>query len=325
MSALIESTSAGLYCATGGFYIDPPKGTRRAIITHAHSDHARGGSENYLCSAPSRALLQMRLGGAAHIESIPYGETRRIGGARVSLHPAGHILGSAQVRVEAGGEVWVVSGDYNVGSAGGTCAAFEPVSCDVFITESTFALPIYRWPDPAAVFADIHRWWVANQAAGVTSVLSAYPLGKSQRLLAGLDAATGPIAVEGNAARFAGLYREAGVRLAPFKMLEECDPGEIKGRGLVLTSSAAGESEFVRRLEPISCAFASGWMMTRAARRSRSFDRGFVLSDHADWEGLVGAVRATGAGRILVTHGETQVFARWLKESGWDAAPVEAG
>ncbi len=322
MPPVIESTPEGLYCAAGDFHIDPWRPVARAVTTHAHSDHARPGSRSYLCAEVGRRVLAARVGQAATIETLSYGERRRFGDATVSLHPAGHILGSAQVRVEVGGEVWVVSGDYNNTADDSTCAPFEPVRCHTFITESTFGLPIYRWPDPTGVFAAIQRWWAQNQAEGITSAIAAYPLGKSQRLLASLDPAQGPIAVHGSVATFLPIYAEAGVRLAPAQRFAELDLKAFKGQGLLIVSASAQEARAFDRLQPLSWAFASGWMMTRAARRNRSFDRGFVLSDHADWPGLVQAIAATGAERIGVTHGPAEIFARWLREQGREAFPL---
>ncbi|MCC5804855.1 MAG: ligase-associated DNA damage response exonuclease [Opitutales bacterium] len=322
MQPVIRVTEAGLYCAAGDFYIDPWRKVARAVTTHAHSDHARPGCGAYLCPEEGRAVLAARVGAKAVIDTLPYGERKRLGAAVVSLHPAGHILGSAQVRVETDAGVWVVSGDYNNSTSTPACTTFEAVRCDVFITESTFGLPIYRWPDPGAVFAEIHDWWAANRAAGITSILPAYPLGKSQRLLAGLDAAEGPIAVHGNVKTFLPIYEAAGIRLAPTVPLTEKTAPEIRGKGLVITSSAAHETGIIRKLGPVSHAFASGWMQTRAARRSRDGDRGFVMSDHADWPGLLAAVEATGACRIGVTHGELESFSRYLRERSYDAFPV---
>lgn len=263
------------------------------------------------------------MGGESVLQALPYGEQLKLGDAIVSLHPAGHILGSAQVRVEVAGEVWVASGDYNNTHDSGCGAAFEAVPCHTFITESTFGLPIYRWPAPASVFDAIHAWWRRNAERGVTSVLPAYPLGKSQRLLAHLDDSIGPVAIHGNAGDYVEIYRQAGIRQVDTVKLETANLGELKGRALVITSSAAREEAFPRRLGRLSWGFASGWMMTRAARRNRDFDRGFVLSDHADWDGLMRAIRATGAERVGVTHGQTEAFARWLREKGWDAFPLE--
>lgn len=316
---LIEPSPDGPYCPAGNFHIDPWRPVSRAVITHAHSDHARPGSRAYLCEATGAAILRARVGPGAIIETLAYGEPRRLGQATVSLHPAGHILGSSQIRVEVSGEVWVFSGDYNPSSGAFAGPAFEPVPCQVFITESTFGLPIYRWPAPHTVFAEIAEWWRRNQERGFTSVLPAYPLGKSQRLLAHLDPAQGPLALHGSVRTYVPLYAEAGVPMPPTLALAEADLAGLKGRGLVIVSSAAQEVGLLKKLAPLSWAFASGWMMTRAARRNRDFDRGFILSDHADWPGLIAAIRATGASRIGVTHGQTDAFSRWLREQGWDA------
>jgi len=316
---LIRVSPEGLYCAAGDFYIDPWRPVERAVITHAHSDHARVGSRHYLCAAPGASLLRHRMGTAARIESVPYGQRMRLKDAIVSLHPAGHILGSAQIRVEAGGDVWVISGDYNFSGDPAVGAPFEPVPCRTFITESTFGLPIYHWPAPQSVFSAIEAWWQHNQAQGVVSVMPAYPLGKSQRLLAHLESSGAPIAVHGNANDYIAYYRAAGIRQAEVLPLTEATVADLKGCGLIITSSAAQEATIFRKLGPLSWAFASGWMMTRAARRNRDFDRGFVLSDHADWDGLIEAIRATGAERVGVTHGQIDSFSRWLREQGWDA------
>lgn len=316
----IEVSPQGLYCRPGGFHIDPWRGVERAVITHAHADHARPGSKHYLCEASGADILRARVGRAASLETLAYGETRRIGGVEVSLHPAGHILGSSQVRVAWRGRVTVVSGDYNATHPQGTCVPFEPVPCETFISESTFGLPIYRWPEPEQVFADIRAWWQAKAAQGITCVLPAYPLGKSQRLLAGLRAGQpGPIALHGSVKTYAHLYAQAGVALADWQPLSASNTSELRGTGLVITSAAAQEVGLVKKLQPLSWAFASGWMMTRAARRNRDFDRGFVLSDHADWQGLLTAIRATGASRIGVTHGQTEAFGRYLREQGYDS------
>src|SRR5437870_5038110 len=210
MTMLIESTAAGLYCAAGGFYLDPWEPVDRAVITHAHGDHLRSGSSAYLCARPGHGLVAYRVGSSAVVESLEYGQSRDFGGVRVTFHPAGHILGSAQVRIEHRGEVWVVSGDYKT-EPDSTCAPFEPLRCDTFITESTFGLPIYRWTPEPTVLEEIRRWWSANSEAGRTSVLFAYSLGKAQRVLAGLrDTAIRPIYTHGAIERLNRDYRDSG-------------------------------------------------------------------------------------------------------------------
>lgn len=310
---LLKVTDRGLYCAAGDFYIDPWKAVDFAVTTHAHSDHARGGSRHYLSSAEGRGVLQERLGSGAHIQGIPYGETVARNGVRISLHPAGHILGSAQVRVEYRGEIWVVSGDYKT-EAERTCAPFEPVRCHTFITESTFGLPIYRWRPQAEVFDGINAWWRANQLASRTSVLFAYSLGKAQRVLAGVDPTIGPIFVHGAVAKLLPHYAAAGVELPEVASIKDLEPG-----GLVIAPGSVDGTPWLRKFGETSKAFASGWMMLRGARRRQALDRGFVLSDHADWAGLIASIRATGAERVWVTHGSTGTMVRWLRENGWDA------
>ena len=319
---ILELTDNGLYCAGGDFYVDPWRPVDRAVITHAHSDHACPGSRAYLTARPGEALLRARAGGEAAIQALDYGESVVLDGVRVSLHPAGHILGSAQVRIESGGEVWVVSGDYKL-EPDPTCAAFEPVACDTFVTESTFGLPIYRWPPEAEVFAEIRSWWAANQQAGKASVLFAYSLGKAQCVLAGLDSVAGPIYTHGAVEKYCRHYREAGIALAPTTHADAAPAATDWSRALILAPPSANGTPWIRRFGPLSTGFASGWMRIRGARRRRSLDRGFVLSDHADWPGLMSAIRLSGASRVWVTHGYRAPVVEWLKQQGIDAQAVE--
>ncbi len=320
---LLTHTDHGLYCAAGDFFIDPWQPVGRAVITHAHGDHARYGSAAYLCAAPGESILRLRLGSEARIETAAYGQTLRLNGVAVSFHPAGHILGSAQVRVAHDGEVWVVSGDYKT-DPDPTCAPFETVSAGTFITEATFGLPIYRWPPAAQVLAEVNAWWRANQAARRTSVLFAYALGKAQRILAGIDAAIGPIYAHGAVARLNTVYRAAGVSLPDWHAVGDAPAGQDWSQALVIAPPSAQGTPWLRRFGDVSAAFASGWMRVRGQRRRRSVDRGFVLSDHADWPGLLAAITATGAARVLVTHGYTAVLARYLRESGREAYELNA-
>jgi putative mRNA 3-end processing factor len=321
MTTLLESRPEGLYCAAGDFYVDPWKPVDRAVITHAHGDHARWGSRAYLTAAPGRGLLQKRMGPEAKIEGIPYRETRRIGGVDVAFYPAGHLLGSGQVRIERNGEVWVVSGDYKT-QADPTCEAFEPVRCHTFLTESTFALPIYRWPAQEHVMASINGWWRSNQAQGITSVLFTYALGKAQRVLAGLDPSIGSILVHGAMAPLNDLYRAQGVALPATQPADALTAKATGGKAIVIAPPSARETPWIRKFYPSSSAFASGWMQIRGARRRRSLDRGFVLSDHADWEGLLTSIRQTEASRVGVMHGNTGVLSRYLREQGVDAFEI---
>jgi putative mRNA 3-end processing factor len=319
---LLENTERGLYCAAGDFYIDPWRAVDFAVITHAHSDHARAGSQHYLCVEPGRQILQERLGPEARIQAIAYGESLSRNGVKISLHPAGHILGSAQIRVESHGEVWVVSGDYKT-EPDKTCAPFEPIRCHTFVTECTFGLPIYRWPRQAETFAAINSWWQENQTQGRTSVLFAYSLGKSQRLLAGLEASLGPIFAHGAVAKFLPLYANAGVLLPPVWRAEPETIAAAAGRGLVIAPGSTDGSPWLRKFGASSKAFASGWMQIRGARRRRALDRGFIRSDHADWNGLLATIQATGAERIWATHGYTTQLVRWLRENGREAQALK--
>jgi len=311
---VIAETSAGLFCEAGGFHVDPWLPVKRAVITHAHSDHARPGSAAYLCAEPGRAVLQRRLPEAC-IETARYGERRTMNGVTLSFHPAGHILGSAQVRIEHRGEVWVVSGDYKR-QADPTCAPFEPVPCHTFVSEATFGLPIYTWDTPRAVVDEVLAWWRGNRDEGRPSVLFCYVLGKAQRILAEIgERADAPIHVHGAMCALTEAYREAGVAMAPAERVTEAMRGKALARSLVLAPLSARGTSWMRRLPNASDAFASGLMRVRGVRRQRAFDRGFVLSDHADWGGLLDTIAATGASRVLVTHGWSDALARYLRES----------
>jgi putative mRNA 3-end processing factor len=320
-SPLLEVTDAGLYCAAGDFHVDPWRRVGRAVITHAHADHARSGCGRYLCAAPGKPVLRTRMGGNATIDTLRYGETTSINGVTVSLHPAGHVLGSAQVRVEHGGETWVVTGDYKL-QADPTCAAYEPVRCHVFITESTFGLPVYRWPDPAATAAEINAWWRANRDAGRTSVILAYALGKAQRIATLVDPEIGPIVAHGAVMKLVEAYRAAGVKLPPIDRVPPRARRVGNGRALVIAPPSVLGTPWLKLFGESSVAVASGWMTVRGVRRRRAVEQGFVLSDHADFPGLLEAVEASGAGRVLVTHGFADVMARLLRERGLDAAPL---
>jgi putative mRNA 3-end processing factor len=322
---LLRTTEQGLYCEAGGFHVDPWLPVDRAVITHAHGDHARWGSRSYLAARPGERVLRTRLGPDARITTVQYGETVEMNGVRVSLHPAGHILGSAQVRVDHRGEVWVASGDYKT-EPDPTCVPFEPVRCHTFVTESTFGLPIFRWTPQAEAFRDIRAWWRANREAGRASIIFAYALGKAQRVLAGLlGADDGPIFTHGAVERLNEDYRASGVALPPTTHAVSQPRGYDWSGALIVAPPSAGGSPWLRRFGAASTAFASGWMRIRGTRRRRSVDRGFVLSDHVDWPALLGAIAATGAERVLVTHGYRDQLARWLTEHGIEARAVASG
>jgi putative mRNA 3-end processing factor len=332
---MLVATNAGLYCPEGDFHVDPWKPVDRAIITHAHGDHVAWGSTMYLTSAAGSSLLSDRLPPGSSVTPLDYGTPVALNGVSVSLHPAGHILGSSQVRLESHGEVWVVSGDYKT-APDATCAGFEIVPCHTFITESTFGLPIYRWDPQEDLFAAINAWWRGNQAAGKASVIFGYALGKAQRVLSGLDPLIGPIFTHGAVERMTRFYRLAGIALPPTTPVGAAPPDTDWSQALIIGPPSAAGSGWMRRFAPYSTGFASGWMRVRGARRRRAVDRGFALSDHADWPGLLATIQATGAEQVWVTHGYSGVMARWLQEKGlavqavatqWegeqDDAPVE--
>ncbi|TWO72249.1 ligase-associated DNA damage response exonuclease [Caenimonas sedimenti] len=321
MVDLVVQRPEGLYCPPGHFYIDPWRPVARAVITHAHSDHARIGSGQYLAAAPSEGVLRQRLG-EIHLQTLAYGEAITHHGVKLSLHPAGHVLGSAQVRLEHGGQIWVASGDYKV-APDPTCDPFEPVRCDVFITESTFGLPIYRWRPDAETFADINSWWARNASHGRASVLTCYSFGKAQRALSGVDASIGPIIVHGAVDPLNRAYRAAGVVLPDTRMVTEVQDKADLRRCLVICPPSAAASPWMRRFGDARTAFASGWMQVRGNRRRGGYDRGFVLSDHADWPGLMSAIAATGARRVIVTHGSIPVMVRHLGEQGLQAGSFD--
>jgi len=318
---LVRQTDRGLYCEAGDFHVDPWRPVDRAVITHAHADHARRGHRRYLAVDASEPVLRRRLGGVA-LQGVAYGEPVTINGVRVSLHPAGHVLGSAQVRIEHRGEVWVVSGDYKV-EPDVTCVPFEPVRAHAFVTESTFGLPVYRWQPRAVLFAQIGAWWRGNADAGRASVLYAYSFGKAQRIVAGVDAGIGPIVCHGAVQSLNEAYRESGVALPPTLLASEVTDRSVLSRALVIAPPSARGLPWLARFGDASDAFASGWMQLRGARRRQSVDRGFVLSDHADWPGLQQAIGASGASRVFVTHGYVPVMVRWLASQGYEACAFE--
>ena len=318
MPKILEIKPEGIYCPAGGFYIDPRGKVNQAVITHAHSDHARSGHGSYLCSDSCLSLLKIRLGENQRMESIPFGKVIKIGAAKVSLHPAGHILGSAQVRVEVGGEVWVVSGDYKP-QADQTCEAFELVSCHGFISECTFGLPVYRWMEEQKVHNQVNEWWQKNAKEGRPSLLFAYSLGKAQRILSGLESGIGPVFAHGAVHPFLEHYEKAGVHFPEVQKLERGQEIDLS-RSIIVAPPAVEDSTWTRKIKNSRRGFASGWMSIRGAKRRRNLDQGFVLSDHADWDGLIQVIQGTGAEEIFLTHGNGDALARYLQEKGKNAS-----
>lgn len=347
---LLTPALGGLYCEAGDFYIDPGGSVQTAVVTHAHSDHAREGHARYFASEPSIPLMRHRLtdeDGRSHRTSppahphpefigVPWGEPLDFDGVRVSLHPAGHMLGSAQIRIEGTPEgdidgerqVWVVTGDYKR-AADPTCEPFEAVECDVLVTEATFALPIYRWQPGSEVAAEILAWWDDNRREGRPSVLFCYSAGKAQRVLAELarldemkDSSDRRVLVHGAMLAMIDAYREAGVAMPPTEYVTDMDEQTDFAGELILAPPSAFSSSWMDRFEGARSGFASGWMRVRGIRRRRGYDAGFVLSDHCDWEALLRTIRDTGARRVLATHGKTDALVRYLREEmdveAWD-------
>lgn len=318
-AALVTWTERGLYCPAGDFHIDPCRAVQTAVITHAHGDHLRGGCARYLLAAAGESLARHRLGRGSSVTGLEYGVPVSLGGVRVSLHAAGHVLGSSQVRIEHAGCVWVVSGDYKR-QPDPTCAPFEELACDVFVSEATFAQPRYRWPPTADVVAQIWDWWRDNRARGIASVLFCYALGKAQRVLAELTAFTDQtVYVHPAIAPLTRLYRKAGIRLLP--TLTSAASADYRG-SLVLVPPGAAGTPWMRRLGEHSRALCSGWMCEPEQARRRAYDRGFVLSDHADWPALTSTCLATGARRVLLMHGQSSALAEFLRQRGVDAQAI---
>ncbi|MEN0021314.1 MAG: ligase-associated DNA damage response exonuclease [Planctomycetota bacterium] len=341
MAGLIEPDDFGLRCQPGDFWIDPWRPVHTALVTHAHADHARPGHDRYICAAACEPFLRLRIGANANITPVSWGEQLTLGDTRVSFHPAGHIRGSAQIRVEAGatgnGEVWVAAGDFKRQSDP-TAEPFEVVPCDTFISEATFALPVYRWPDTATVGDDMLAWCQHNAEAGKVSVLFSYALGKAQRAMAELHQAAqrqstelpGAVYLHGAAVPLTRAYEADSVELLPWSPASDLpnkraeSAAAARGSLVIAPPSAAGNTWLRRFGNPdnLDTAFASGWMRLRGIRRRRGYDRGFVLSDHADWPDLIRTARDTNASRILATHGYSETLARHLCTLGFDAAPL---
>jgi putative mRNA 3-end processing factor len=320
---LLQFTDRGIYCPQANVYLDPWKPVDRAIISHGHSDHAYPGHKHYLCTLQALPVIKHRLYlSSDSIQGIEYGEAVNINGINFSFHPAGHIPGSAQIRVEYKGEVWVFSGDYKL-QDDGISTPFEPVKCHAFITESTFGLPIYKWKSQQEVFSEINQWWSKNKSEGRTSVIAGYTLGKAQRILKNVDASIGKIFTHGAVDSINHVMRSQGLSLpeAP-RVTDQTNKEDLKGALIVCPPSAVGSS-WMRRFLPYSLGVASGWMKLRGTRRRRGADRGFVLSDHVDWDDLNKAVRETGAEKIYVTHGYSEIFAQWLNTQGKEAHEVK--
>jgi len=310
---LLELTPSGLYCPQADIFIDPWKSVDKAVITHAHSDHSRWGMKHYLAHHHSEDVMRLRLGLDISLETVDYGEVMDINGVKVSLHPAGHIPGSAQVRLEYKGKTAVVSGDYKTENDG-LSPQFEPVRCHEFVSECTFGMPIYKWQSQKEIFEAINGWWRQNAADGRNSVIFGYSLGKAQRIINNLDLSIGEVFAHGAIWNTNQALIANGVKVVDIpKVTQEIPKSRFKGALIIAPPSAMG-SPWMKQFSPYQTGICSGWMNIRGARRRRAADAGFVLSDHADWEGLISAIKATEAQKVYLTHGSTAVFGRYLEE-----------
>ncbi len=319
--SLLTVNESGIYCERGGFHIDPWKPVRSALITHGHADHSRAGHEHYLATDLAAPVIRHRIPGAM-VEMVRYGEERKINGVTVSFHPAGHIVGSAQIRVEWKGEIWVVAGDHKL-MDDGISTPFEPVCCHHFISESTFGLPVYKWKPQAETFAEINAWWRENAEKGVASVIAGYALGKAQRILQGVDHSIGPVFTHGAIESVNEVMREQGIDLEPSTLVTAETEKKVFRDALIISTPSGTGSPWAKKFAPMSIGLCSGWMSLRGPRRRRAVDRGFVLSDHADWPELLETIKLSEAEHIYVTHGYTATFARYLREQGYDAQALE--
>ena len=318
---LLVHTALGLYCPKAEVYLDPWKPVKKAILSHGHADHARWGSSSYLCTPTAAPVIKYRLGDI-NLQTLPFGEEKLINGVSFSFHPAGHILGSAQIKVSYKGEIVVFSGDYKTANDGFS-EAFEPVKCHTFITESTFGLPVYHWQDQKWVFNEMEEWCKNNRNNDQLSILYGYSLGKAQRILQGLPESVGPIFTHSTIEAVLNVMRNQGVSLKnTIPVNEHLTRAELLS-GVIIAPPAVQNSNWLKKFEPIRNGVVSGWMALRGARRRRNADKGFVLSDHADWEGLNEAISLTGAENVFVTHGYTYILSKWLIDKGLNAHPLE--
>ncbi|NVK50769.1 MAG: ligase-associated DNA damage response exonuclease [Cyclobacteriaceae bacterium] len=320
---LLELTDSGLYCPPAGIFIDPWRSVDNAVITHAHSDHARWGMKKYLAHHHSAEVMKLRLGSEINLETIDYGEVKMVNGVKISLHPAGHIPGSSQVRLEYKGRIAVVSGDYKV-EDDGLSVPFEPIKCHEFVSECTFGLPIYKWEPQEEIFNQINSWWRDNASEGRNSVLLAYSLGKAQRILKYLDFSIGKVFTHGAVWNTNQALLTSGIAMPDVpKVTQDIPKSEFKGSLIIAPPSAMG-TPWMRKFSPYRTGICSGWMAIRGTRRRRAADRGFVLSDHADWEGLISAIEGTQAEKVYLTHGSTASFGKFLQEEkGIDAVELQ--
>ena len=317
---LLAFNDKGIYCEQAKVYLDPWKPVDHAIISHGHADHSRWGHKKYITHHSNVPIIRHRLGEIV-VTGKEWNETFTINGVKFSLHPAGHIIGSSQIRVEYKGEVWVFTGDYKM-EDDGVAVPYESVKCHSFITECTFGLPAFKWIPQEQVMTDVNNWWQQNREDGRTSVLFGYSLGKAQRLLKYLDPSIGKIYTHGAIENMTEVLRPQLSMPETIRITRDTKKEELKG-SMVLAPPSAHGTPWIRKMVPYVTASASGWMTFRGARRRRAIDKGFVLSDHCDWQGLLQALEGTGCEKVICTHGYTEIFSRYLREKGYDARTEE--
>ena len=319
--SVFEFRPQGIYCSQGDFYIDPWRPVERALITHGHADHARYGSKKYLCTEIAAPVIRHRLGNVK-IETIPYEKIINLNGVNISFHPAGHVPGSAQILAEIKGERWVVSGDYKVVDDG-LSTPFNPIKCHSFISECTFGLPAFNWLPQEEIFKEINTWWLQCNKEGLTPVLGAYGLGKAQRLISGIDSNIGPILTHGAIEKTNQIMRGQKIAIPKTTIVSSKLKLNDFKNAIVLAPPSALSTSWIKKFGKISTGYASGWMAIRGIKRRRAADKGFVISEHADWAGLNWAIRETEAEKIFVTHGYTESFSKWLRFKGLNASVVK--
>ncbi|MGB8401181.1 ligase-associated DNA damage response exonuclease [Bradyrhizobium sp.] len=320
---ILMPVAAGLCCRAGGFHIDPVRPVERAVITHGHSDHARPGHGAVLATQETLDLMRLRYGDkfAGRTQAVGYGDAIRLGDVTVKFHPAGHVLGSAQIEVSCRDTRIVASGDYK-DVADPTCAPFEVVACDVFITEATFGLPVFRHGNAADE--------IGKLLASVTlfperaHLVGAYSLGKAQRVIALIRAAgyDAPIYLHGAMEKITHYYESRGVALGDLRPVKGMKKADLAGT-ITLAPPSATSDIWTRRFPDPVTAFASGWMRVRARARQRGVELPLVISDHADWDGLTATIAATGAGEVWVTHGQEDALVHWCKAQNLAARPLD--
>jgi putative mRNA 3-end processing factor len=320
---ILVPTPSGVCCKPGGFHIDPTRPVKKALITHGHSDHARAGHGAVLATQETLDIMRLRYGDnfAGSTQVVSYGETVKLDGVTVSFHPAGHVLGSAQIRVECNGLRVVASGDYK-DVTDPTCARFELIPCDVFITEATFGLPVFRHHDAEGEISKLLRSVALFSERA--HLVGAYSLGKAQRVMAMLRAAghDRPIYIHGAMEAITRYYESRAINLGRIELVRGANKAELAGHIIICPPSAMSDLWSRRFPEPVT-AFASGWMRVRARARQHGVTLPLVISDHADWDGLTATITATGASEIWVTHGQEDALVHWCQTKGLKARPLD--